>query len=175
MAAGDFKLGPLGAAISLRALPGALAAGFALDRQQVAAGICLVLAVWADVVVGFLAGRMGWRKGESQVQMEGLVDFLCFVTAPLVFCLTLHRSPLVQLSSLLFLLCGAYRIARFNLEGLNEKGGYTGLPVTYNGYWFPLVALLEQYVPLPPGLVWGGTLILLSFLMVTRRMTIPEL
>lgn len=175
MAAGDFKPGPLGYAILLRALPGALAAGFALERRHVAAGICLVLAVWADVAVGFLAGRMGWRKGDSQIQLEGLVDFLCFVVAPIVFCVTLDSSRVVALSSLLFLLCGAYRIARFNVEGLNEKGGYTGLPVTYNGYWFPLIALLEPYHPLAPNLVWGGVLLLLSLLMTTRNLNVPEL
>jgi CDP-diacylglycerol--serine O-phosphatidyltransferase len=175
MAAGEFKLGPPGRAILLRAIPGALAAGFALDQQHAVAGICLVLAVWSDIAVGFLAGRMGWHKTVSHIQVEGLVDFLCFVVAPLVFCFTLNSSSVVALSSLLFLLCGAYRIARFNVEGLNEKGGYTGLPVTYNGYWFPLIALLEWYHTLAPNLVWGGTLMLLSFLMTARNLNVPEL
>jgi CDP-diacylglycerol--serine O-phosphatidyltransferase len=175
MATDQFTLGPLGVAILLRALPGGLAIGLSLHQQQLSAGICLVLAVWADVAVGFLAGQMGWQKAVSQVQLESQVDFLCFVVAPIIFCITLVSSPVVMLSSLLFLLCGAYRIARFNVEGLNKKGGYTGLPVTYNGYWFPLIALLEHVYPLTPDLVWCGVLILLSCLMVTRRVSIPEL
>jgi len=175
MASDVFKLGPMGIAIALRAIPGALAAGLSLDRQHVAAGVCLVLAVWADVAVGYLGKRLGWQKRNSQIQLEGLVDFLCFVIAPLIFCVTLSSSLVVALTALLFLLCGAYRIARFNVEGLNEKGGYSGLPVTYNGYWFPLIALLEWYHPLTPSVVWGGALLLLSLLMTSRSITIPEL
>lgn len=176
MATYNFKPGYLGYAILLRAVPGCLGAGFALHHLYLYGGMCLVLAVWADVAVGCLARRMQWRNDLSQLHLEGLVDFLCFVVAPAIFCLTLNSSPTVLLPSLIFLFSGLYRIARFNVEGLNGKGGYTGLPVTYNGYWFPLTALLLEKVQLlAPDLVWGMVLLLISFSMVTRRLSIPEL
>lgn len=170
-----FNLDRYGWLILLRLLPGAVAIPFALYGRFLVAGICLVLAVWADVLVGGLARRRGWPRRVEHREVEGLVDCCSFVVAPVFFVLIQCHVPLVLGAALLFLGCGIFRIARFNVEGLDVDGKYTGLPVTYNGYSLPLLAVASHFagseVAAP---LFAGGLFLFSFLMVSRHVRIPE-
>ena len=171
---GAFRPGTLGWLILLRSLPGLAAIALSLQGRFWAAGAFLVLAVWADVALGWLASQRKWVKGNSQKQIEGFTDFLCFLWAPVQFTVALCPHPVLWALVPVFILAGAFRLARFNVEGL-VGGRYCGLPVTYNGYLFPLAALASHYLfPRATPFLFGGLFLLLALLMATSTLRIPE-
>lgn len=136
--------------------------------------------MWADVALGWLASQRKWAKGNSQKQIEGFADFLCFLWAPVQFTFALCPHPLLLALAPVFILGGVFRLARFNVEDL-VKGRYRGLPVTYNGYIFPLAALASHYL-FPRGThfllgelsLFGGLFLVLALLMASSILRIPE-
>ena len=136
-----FKVTLLGRLLFARALPGLAAIGFAAASRPVMAGIFLLVASLGDLLVDSWAVRTESVKAKSDVQLEGFVDFACFVWAPVQFTLALGGpSALALIASLVFVFSGAFRLARFNVEGMSN-GGYRGLPVTYSGVLVPFAAL----------------------------------
>ena len=171
----SFRLDVYASLILLRALPGLVSIGFSLHRNVLAAGIALVLAVWSDVALSFAARKRGWQKQAAHTQLDGFVDFTCFIWAPVQFGLSQSDRAWVLCGALAFVLSGIFRLARFNVEGL-VGGGYRGLPVTYNGYFFPLAALGLNYIStLNADLVYVVLFGALAVLMSTSRFTVPEL
>lgn len=170
---GTFKPGAYGHMLLLRAVPGLAALGFCEAGRESAAGACLVLSVWSDVVLGWWTKRRVWEKGPSQIQIEGFVDFLCFVWAPARFAYVASNASWLILPASVFILAGAYRLARFNVEGL-VSGGYRGLPVTYNGYLFPAAALLAHFAR-DGAWVFGIIFLAAAALMVSARFRVPEI
>ena len=83
--AGRFLISPLGWLLLGRCLPG-LGAIAATSQGLVAlAGFLLLVAAVTDLAVDSVAQRQAWLRGPSEVQIEGFVDFLCFVWAPVAF------------------------------------------------------------------------------------------
>ena len=139
-----------------------------------AAGACLVLAVWADVALGWLASQRKWAKDNSQNQIEGFTDFICFLWAPVQFTVSLCPHSILWVPVPVFILAGVFRLARFNVEGLVD-GRYRGLPVTYNGYLFPLAALASHFLfPRAVPFLFGGLFLILALLMASSTLRIPE-
>jgi phosphatidylserine synthase len=164
----------------LRAAPGLASIGLALNALLLYASIAMVLAVWCDAVLGFLARKRAWNKGATHRQLDNCVDIICFVWAPVqvansCFPVQLSISTIVfVLAASVFIVAACFRIARFNVEGL-VNGRYRGLPVTYNGYIFPLTALVTHYAPALDAVVLFDVVFLLTAaLMVTTRISVPE-
>jgi phosphatidylserine synthase len=124
-----------------RVIPGVAALLASMQGRLLIAGLCLVSAVWADVIVVWIARRKGWRESVAAIQIENLTDFFCFVAVPAAFAFAVCRNQYLAFAIAMFVVCGIFRLARFQVEGL-VRGGYRGLPVTYNGYIFPLMAFL---------------------------------
>jgi phosphatidylserine synthase len=169
-----FRPGTLGWLILLRSFPGLAAIALSLEGRLWAAGAFLALAVWADVALSWLASQRKWAKENSQKQIEGFTDFLCFLWAPVQFTVALCPHPVLWALVPAFILAGVFRLARFNVEGL-VGGRYRGLPVTYNGYLFPLAALASHYLfPRATPFLFGGLFLLLALLMGSNILRIPE-
>lgn len=171
----SFRLDRYGWLILGRGIPGFLSLWLAATGQALPAGLCLVAAVWMDAMAGWSPLARKTVRTDAHLQLEGLVDFLCFVCAPAVLAMVLQRSPWILLPAGLFILAGTYRLARFNVEGVDAQGRYVGLPVTYNGYLIPLALWLASYLP-APGQAWlvSAFLLLTAAAMASRRFTIPE-
>jgi phosphatidylserine synthase len=108
------------------------------------------------------------------VQLEGFVDFACFVWGPLQLVFSLTTQWPVLLATPAFIGAGGYRLARFNTEGMTA-GGYLGLPVTYTGVVVPAAALLASTQLVGAlGFMLAGILIALSLLMTSRRFVVPR-
>jgi len=167
-----FILGPLGCCILFRCGMGVLVLLLALQRHIPVAAVGLVFCVWADVLIAYVARRRLWEKSDSSLQLEGMADFICFVVAPGLLAFMQVPAPSTCIALLIFILAGAYRIARFNVEGLID-GKYAGLPVTYNGYIFPLLSLIAAYTPygMPAYFI---AMMIVSAAMATRYIRIPE-
>jgi len=157
-----------------RSLPGLAAIAAAHEGRVLLAGALLVVAAAADLAVESLAGRRGWVRGPSETQIEGFVDFVCFVWAPIAFVWSIGRPLWLWVPGAVFVLAGVLRLARFNVEGM-VNGGYRGVPVTYNAVLLPLAQLL--LAPLGVGtvsLALAVLLLLTAALMTSSRIIVPR-
>ncbi|MCG0237850.1 MAG: CDP-diacylglycerol--serine O-phosphatidyltransferase [Firmicutes bacterium] len=152
-----------------------LAAGFysiVMSAQQnfQAAALLVGISLLADGLDGRVA-RLVRADGEFGKELDSLADVVAFGAAPalLAYQVGLHRlGPYGLAVAALFPICGALRLARFNL--IHTSGFFLGLPITAAGSL--LAALIYRYgeaglgeSPLLPAVMAA-----LAFLMIS---TIP--
>ncbi|KXZ39268.1 CDP-diacylglycerol---serine O-phosphatidyltransferase [Alkalithermobacter thermoalcaliphilus JW-YL-7 = DSM 7308] len=113
-----------------------------LDDIMLASSFILLAAIF-DRYDGKVARAL---KAESEFgkQLDSLSDIVSFGIAPaiLVFRLNLFKLGFAGYAIvILFILCGAFRLARFNI--LNIKDMCVGLPITIAGFILALNCLLH--------------------------------
>jgi CDP-diacylglycerol--serine O-phosphatidyltransferase len=151
------------------------------------------MAIGVAVVLDGLDGRIARvtnTVSEFGREMDSLADIVTFGIAPAVLAFAwgvqfvvvpilhdeLHRVG--YFVSFLFLLCGAARLARFNVQrnpvpknpGRVDRKYFVGLPIPAAGALIAAVVYVMRGAPLhfwPFTLVWLALLALLSFLMVS--------
>ena len=174
-------------AISLPAERWAEAAA-AFDLAAIAIGV----AVFTDGMDGRIA-RLTNAVSEFGKELDSLADVITFgiapallsfawgiraIDAPSGWVFAEHLSRLGYLLSFLFLVCGAARLARFNVQrnpvpknpGRMGRKYFVGLPIPSAAAMLAAVVHVFDGRPIyawwPWGMVWLGLLGLLSFLMV---------
>ena len=153
-------------------LCGFLSVKYSLSGEPVYAAWLIILATFFDALDGKLA-KLAKSLLKFGVEFDSLADLVSFGLAPVILLGTLSMSPLARWAPVLgflFLLCGSYRLARFNIGfSGGEKTGFQGLPITMAG------GTLAAYVVFCDQL-WGRVrfpefllllLVLLSALMVS--------
>lgn len=112
-----------------------------------------IMAGLADLFDGPLARRQqrsAYQK-EFGVQLDTVVDVVAFVVTPLVIALGFGlRSPTALLLMLIFVVCGAVRLAHFNTmsaQGKDLATHHRGLPVTYTALVFPILFIAKDFWP----------------------------
>jgi CDP-diacylglycerol--serine O-phosphatidyltransferase len=151
------------------------------------------LVIGVAVVLDGLDGRIArWTNTASDFgrELDSLADVVTFGIAPAVlafvwgvhFCqvpaLPQHLRSLGYFASFLFLLCGAARLARFNVQrnpvpknpGRPDRRYFVGLPIPAAAAVIASVVYICEGIPLeywPFTLAWLALLALLSFLMVS--------
>jgi len=104
------------------------------------------LAALMDRFDGQLARKLD-AESELGKELDSLSDLVSFGIAPMVVA---WRTGLMMLGfvgllvCILYPLCGAYRLARFNITKL--KGTYMGLPITLAGSFMALINILNVYI-----------------------------
>jgi len=147
---------------------GNLAAGFvalvlASQGALVEAAGFVVLAALLDLVDGYVA-RLGDGESEFGANLDSLADVVSFGAAP---ALALYLGTLRELEALgllacvVFVACGAARLARFPL--VRRADHYVGLPIPPAGLG---MALLAAANPTPPVALVAAVVV--SALMVSR-------
>lgn len=105
-----------------------------LEHNFTAAAIFILLAVVADTVDGRVARKFD-AESELGKELDSLCDLVSFGVAPAILLytqvLSLHYGIIAILTALLFIVCGALRLARFNV--LNIKDYFIGVPITFAG------------------------------------------
>jgi CDP-diacylglycerol--serine O-phosphatidyltransferase len=140
----------------------------------------IVLAGMFDVMDGFMA-RLTNSTSEFGMELDSLSDIVSFGVAPgfLIYAYAFHELAIVGiLLSALAPICGAIRLARFNIESkLGELEYFRGLPspafaIMLSAFYLTSVNRMEWFDSLNQGVisVLIPIVILLSFLMVS---TIP--
>lgn len=97
----------------------------------------MIFAVFFDFMDGRVARLL---KQESAVgaELDSMSDLVSFGVAPAVFFMSMFSLNLLELAvAVLFVCCGAYRLARFNLQ--TDKKYFYGMPITVNGLIFPVL------------------------------------
>lgn len=155
---------------------------FAFEREwELAVGVILLATVF-DFLDGFAARML---KGTSQLgaELDSLSDLVCFGVAPaiLLYQWTLHEAGWVGwIIALLFCVCSALRLARFNTQAKDPKEPisvgkfFRGVPAP-GGAAMALAPMyasfqLEWQTPLAPNLT-GILTVLIAFLMISTLPT----
>jgi CDP-diacylglycerol--serine O-phosphatidyltransferase len=162
---------------------GLTAIRFALQGEFRLAVIAVIVAAIFDALDGRVARRLGVTS-RFGAELDSLSDFLCFGVAP---ALVLYLASLKDggalgwVATLMFPICSALRLARFNTGLLVDTpppawtGSYfTGVPAPAGALLalIPLVVSFEAEAAWPRHpLVVGATLVLVGGLMVSRLPT----
>jgi len=151
------------------------------------------LAIGVAVILDGLDGRIARitnTVSDFGREMDSLADLITFGIAPSVLAFAWgvqfaslpilhdHLNRLGYFVSFLFLLCGAARLARFNIQknpvpknpGRPDRKYFVGLPIPAAAALIAAVVYITDGRPLqfwPLTVAWLGLLVLLSFLMVS--------
>lgn len=121
----------------LNAAFGVLSIFSSLDREYFNAVVFMLASVLCD----YLDGKVGRKFREAHEfgkELDSLADIIAFGAAPAVFGYVYAGGGiLLDVMLIIFVLCGALRLARFNVT--NIKGAYQGMPITMNGLIIPLI------------------------------------
>jgi len=129
------------------------------------AAILILLAVIMDGLDGRIARRLGIIS-ELGKELDSLCDLVSFGVAPalLIYSQVLVAFPyeVGLIAAILFIMCGALRLARFNV--MNIKDYFVGVPITLAGAIIAAVSFmtccLSEYLVL-------GIVVFLSIMMVS--------
>ncbi|ADG82806.1 CDP-diacylglycerol--serine O-phosphatidyltransferase [Thermincola potens] len=132
------------------------------------AAIMVLFSMVLDAMDGRLARRLDAASPFGK-ELDSLADLVSFGVAPAIM---VYAAKLQGLGphgflglalALAFSLCGAIRLARFNV--LNISTYFVGVPITAAGSLMALLILLSNKLPL---LVYPVAMVILSFLMVSN-------
>lgn len=190
--AGNIFLGYLSILASFRGAMMAATGGAGAAEQFGVAAKAIGAAVFLDGLDGRIA-RMTNTTSDFGREMDSLADVVSFGIAPAVLAFSWGveflgpgmgdkiRSQIFNAGyfiSFLFLLCGAARLARFNVQknpipknpGRPDRKYFVGLPIPAAAAMVAAVVWAFGAEPLawwPASVVWLGLLLLLGFLMVS--------
>ncbi len=137
---------------------------YAIEGKFVAGSILILVAALLDRLDGKLARKMEVSSDFGK-ELDSLADLVSFGVAPAVTAY-LWRLDKLGLAGLmvviLFVLCGALRLARFNI--MNVTGYFLGVPITIAG---SIVAIMVLVAGGAHEAVAAGLVIVLSGLMVS--------
>ncbi|WNS45331.1 CDP-diacylglycerol--serine O-phosphatidyltransferase [Paenibacillus sp. MMS20-IR301] len=144
---------------------GSISLLFTIQERYELALLMILLAAVCDVLDGLLA-RLLHCTSEFGKQLDSLADIISFGLAP-AFLTLLYRLEnaawLGPLAAIVFLICGALRLARYNLSA--PSTGFTGMPITAAGVILSLIALGNDRMKPELVILLMG---LLSLLMISR-------
>ncbi len=129
------------------------------------AALFIILAVLMDGADGRLARRLDTCSDMGK-QLDSLCDLVSFGVAPalLIYAQVLAPYTIIGLlPAILFIICGACRLARFNVLNISEY--FMGIPITFAGLIAALLSFFQQYIS--PLLVFC-ILVVLAALMVSK-------
>lgn len=123
---------------------------FSSQNEFLLAGWFVVLAVLCDILDGRIA-RYSSLTSKFGAELDSLADLVSFGVAPafLVFKRYFVENPLFGAAcTVLFVLCGALRLARFNITPPSEKDVFIGLPIPAGAGILCTLTISEiQYYP----------------------------
>ena len=95
-----------------------------------------------------MVARKFQLESELGKQLDSMSDIISFGVAPalLMYSLVLHEFSVTgMIITVIYIACGAFRLARFNISEPN--GFFTGLPITVAGVILTLSYFAINYVP----------------------------
>ena len=135
---------------------------FAFKGYLLYASIAILLGVFFDFIDGKIA-RFTKQESDLGAELDSFSDLVTFGLAPAFLMINLYPSNnYILVFSFLLPICGAMRLARFNINRKILPGYFIGVPITVNGIIFPIV-----YFASPYSLIALVLIILMSSLMIS--------
>lgn len=145
---------------------GSLSLVSTLDQNYRTAAFFILLAMVMDGLDGRLARRLGIIS-EIGKELDSLCDLVSFGVAPaiLLYSQVLQPFPFMLglIAAVLYIMCGAFRLARFNV--LNIKDYFVGIPITLAGAALAIVSLCSAFIP---GYIILVVTIFLAYMMISN-------
>lgn len=144
-----------------------------LHEDYVAASLLILLAAFMDRFDGSLARKFN-VESEFGKELDSLCDLISFGVAPaiLIWSYQLNQLKYIGLAViLLFAVCGAYRLARYNI--MEFDGVFMGIPITMCG---GIIALMTLY-SINYGsnaYVVSAIMLLLSYSMISKKIKLKK-
>lgn len=147
----------------------------AADGRIETAVYLLAAAILLDALDGRMARLLNATSRLGQ-QLDSFSDAISFGAAPafLIYQAILHRIDALGLAvSLVYLLAGVFRLARFNLlsDAHGKARRTVGLPIPAAASYLMAAALMRDHVSAP----WALALVLLMAVAMTSRWALPDL
>ncbi|MFZ5632216.1 MAG: CDP-diacylglycerol--serine O-phosphatidyltransferase [Bacillota bacterium] len=143
---------------------GMFAIVYAMEGKYVTGAVMILAAALLDRLDGKLARKMG-ISSEFGKELDSLADLVSFGVAPaiMVYLWKLNTLGLPGLLVIIsFVLCGALRLARFNI--MNITGYFLGVPITIAG---SLVAIIVLAAGRAPVLITAALVFILAGFMIS--------
>src|SRR5262245_56325919 len=155
---------------------GVLAIILASDGRYTEAAVSIFVAMLLDTLDGKVA-RLTKTTTQFGVEFDSLADVVSFGVAPAFMLYAFALGGLGRaawLGAFLFVICGALRLARFNVHaGGSDRRYFVGLPIPAAAGIVASVMLLmgnDELAPWQGGLIAGGTYVLPILLVSTVRL-----
>lgn len=139
----------------------------AIQNSWQYAAFMVILGMLLDGLDGRVA-RMLNKESEFGKELDSLSDVISFGVAPAIImflCVFKDLGPEAWLVTAIFPICGALRLARYNVHP-GDPDFFSGLPITAAGGILATMALYKDSVTNPYFLMMG--MLFLSFLMVSN-------
>lgn len=145
---------------------GMLAIMLALDERYSLAAIMVIVAMLLDGLDGRVARALN-AQSEFGKELDSLSDIISFGLAPalIMYTISFHslQPGLAWVVTAIFPMCGALRLARFNVQK-GIPGYFIGLPIPAAGGVVATLSLFHKDISAPYFVV---AMLLLSYLMVS--------
>lgn len=119
-----------------------------LDEEYFLAALFILLAAIMDLCDGRLARIIG-STSVLGMELDSLCDAIsfCFAPAILLYSWSLYQLSIAGMLVLgLFLCCGLFRLAKFNITSVHQTTAFIGLPTTFAAFFFANIVLYEQWI-----------------------------
>lgn len=116
-----------------------------MDIKYILSGIFILLGAAFDAADGYVA-RVRAEASEFGKQLDSLADMVSFGVAPALLLIHKYAGEIslgLAVSGLVYILCGAIRLARFNIIDTAD-GNIKGLPVTVSGVIISLKIIVDS-------------------------------
>lgn len=124
-----------------------------INDKYILASLLILLSGLVDRYDGRVARFLN-VSSELGKELDSLADLVAFGVAPAILSYVLFEfnkiGPYGMVGiciMLIFVICGAYRLARFNT--IEFDGCFTGIPITIAGCFIAVYDLLNVYIRLP--------------------------
>ncbi|MBP1764634.1 MAG: CDP-diacylglycerol/serine O-phosphatidyltransferase [Firmicutes bacterium] len=130
------------------------------------AGLLILIAMVADGIDGRVARALN-AGSEFGKELDSLCDLVSFGVAPAILAYVFYLQEFGTAGSLIaiaFAVCGALRLARFNVNTSTVKGYFMGLPIPAGGC---VVATFVMIGIKPTGWIFPAMVAIFAYLMVS--------
>ncbi|MDO5026268.1 MAG: CDP-diacylglycerol--serine O-phosphatidyltransferase [Tissierellia bacterium] len=131
----------------------------------------IIIAGILDRYDGALARKFN-SQSDLGVQLDSMADALSFGIAPavLVYMTKFYPSEkywiLLAIPTILYIVCGLFRLARYNAYGLDDDGNFMGIPITASGMFLVAMVMFSKQLGICFYLI---LMIILSYLMASKH------
>ena len=124
------------------------------------------------MVMDYLDGKFARAlniSSELGSNLDSLSDMVSFGVAPAFLLLSKSGfAPVLWMTSVIFVSCGAFRLGRYNLLHTKVKKGWIGMPITVNAILLPVVGLLTSNITLLATVMLLSSALMVSSIKVKR-------
>lgn len=152
---------------------GCVAVAFAFAGRFDLASVAICAAALFDFLDG-AAARLLKAYSPMGKELDSLCDVVSFGVAPAAMVYLMLPAP-ANYFALAIAVCGALRLARFNVD-TRQTDGFIGLPIPANAlFWIGMVALWQEFPPQASSAWTYAALVVLVALTMVAPVHLPSL